>query len=143
MSDLFKPDFVLLLVCIGVMSAMWAKGKLPHMSSLVTLFNALNTRGGNIALLSLMVIVFTSTAMRYIYFIVGLEVAGKLTRESAVAMNGFTFVTGSVCGLAMGAWLKAMSPQDMPVPPGTTSRTTTSIEATTGTSSGHEPDKEK
>jgi hypothetical protein len=126
-AQFLKPEVITLLLSVVALAVLFWYGKLPSVASFVAFCNAINTRGGNIVLLTMMVFLFVTTAMKYVYFIVGLEVAGKFTKESALAMSGYSFITGGVTGLAIGAWLKALSPQDMPTPGTTTASTTSTV----------------
>src|ERR1039458_3059201 len=114
LAQFLKPEVVALLLGIVAVLVLALYGKLRTVASFVTFCNAINTRGGNIVLLSFMVFLLVTMSMKYVYFLVGLEITGSLTKESALAMNGFTFITGGVTGLILGAFLKALSPQDMP-----------------------------
>ena len=127
LAQFLKPEVLAMLLTIGLLALLGWYGKLPSVESFVTFCNAINTRGGNIVLLSFMVFLLVTMSMKYVYFLVGLEVSGKLTKESALAMNGFTFITGGVTGLLVGAFLKALSPQDMPTPGSTTATTTSTV----------------
>lgn len=127
LAQFFKPEVVAMLATIIAIGVLAGKGKLPTVASFITFCNAINTRGGNIVLLSLMLLIFNAAAVKYLYFVVGLEISGKLTKESAIALTGLTYVTGQICGNVMGAWLKALSPQDMPTPGSTTATTTSTV----------------
>jgi len=127
LAQFLKPEVVAMLLAIVAVLVLALYGKLPTVASFVTFCNAINTRGGNIVLLSFMVFLLVTMSMKYVYFLVGLEITGKLTKESALAMNGFTFITGGVTGLITGAFLKALSPQDMPTPGSTTASTSSTV----------------
>ena len=129
LAQFIKPEVLVLLVVIIGLIVLAAKGKLPTVNSFVAFCNAINTRGGNIVLLTVMVFLFVTTSMKYIYFVIGLEVGGRLTGNDALALSGYSFITGAVTGLSIGAWLKALSPQDMPTPGSTTASTSSTVAA--------------
>ena len=112
-AQFLKPELILLYFSLTVAVALFWFNKFPTIHGFINFTNALNTKGGNILILTLMVVVSNSVAMKFIYFMVDLSIQGKLTKDNALGLAAFSYVTAQVSGAILGAWLKALSPQDI------------------------------
>lgn len=83
--------------------------RLPAMESFERLVHLLDSRGGNIALLSVLTWMFFLSGMRLIYRLLEMVSNKTLTPENAIAQVGLVFVTGTAFGGAFGALLKTLT----------------------------------
>ncbi len=120
--------FAGLVIAYGLMSYFKL---LPSIEALRSTAEVLNTKGGNILLLTGMSMIFFFIGMRFIYWSVDMIIDGKLTADNAMALTGVSWVTGTVFGGAFGALLKTMT-GDSPTttPTHSTETKTTTIEGT-------------
>jgi hypothetical protein len=92
-------------------------GKLPTAETLTKLMEVINTRGGNIMLLLFGTILGTSATMRLFYYVIQLSVDGKVMQDNVFALMGLTFLSGTITGGFMGALLKTMTGDSVPIHP--------------------------
>lgn len=78
------------------------------------LVSILNTKGGNILLLSFFSMAFFYSSMQMFYFGLNLIVDKKISPENAVLLMGIAFVTGSAFGGAFGALITMLSGEGRP-----------------------------
>lgn len=107
---------------------MWYQGRLPSTGVLQDLTTILNSRGGNILILSAASVYFFYHAEHMYYVVVQLINGGVIKADNGIALNGLLFDTGAF-GSAFGALLKTMSPEAIS-PPGAGSVTLTSTAVT-------------
>jgi hypothetical protein len=103
---------------------MWYKGKMPTTGELQDFATILNSRGGNILILSLASIYFFHRSESMYYIVVQMIKSGTITADNGIALNGLTFDTGAF-GAAFGALLKTMQPDSISPPSSTSSGSTT------------------
>jgi hypothetical protein len=103
------------MIVLGIMQ--W-HGKLPSSRAVQDIAATVNSKGGNILVLTFLSLVFFFTGMRFLYFCIMMIIEGKLTPDNAVAVTGINWVTGAAFGMAFSSLLKAMTGE------GTRSRST-------------------
>ena len=100
-----SPDYMLLLMFVLGFTILLVFGKLPSADSFERVIHALNSRGGNILILSLFTLLSFEGALRLIYFILTHNVA-----ETNPAISiGVSFVTGTAFGGFSSTLYKAMT----------------------------------
>jgi hypothetical protein len=93
---------------------LWYK-LLPSINSFQTFADVINSRGGNIVLLSSMALYFFYHSIRIFYLLIDLskpispEGKAYIAQDNAFALMGLQFVTSSAFGGAFGALLKTMT----------------------------------
>lgn len=85
------------------------KEKLPASGSVSDVLQMLNSRGGNIAVLAVMSLVFFRAATHMYYVVLAQIQAGTLREDNAIALTGLQFITSTAFGGSMGALLKTMT----------------------------------
>lgn len=120
---------------------LWAimqwQGKLPSVSSIQHFVSIINSRGGNIVILSLGAVYFFRYSMYIFTDLLNMVRDKTISEDNAFALMAIQFVTTSAFGGAMGALLKTMTGESSTarstdkIPPGTT---------TIQTSLSHTPD---
>jgi Na+/phosphate symporter len=100
----------------GVLLLFWATfvvmqwyGKLPKIQSIHDLVDLMNSRGGNLLILTIMVGGFFHAAMVLYFHVMSLYERKLITPDNALVSIGWSFVTGTAFGGAFGALLNAMS----------------------------------
>lgn len=83
--------------------------KLPSAESIQDLLAALNSRGGNILILSCFSGYFFHHSLVMFYSLLGMVKEGALTQDNAFALMGLQFVTSTAFGGFSGALLKTMT----------------------------------
>jgi hypothetical protein len=112
----------LVLVFLLISFAMW-RNMIPSLASLHDMVDMLNTKGGNIALLAIMALVFFKATMHLAYVILDQIEAKTLREDNAIALMALQFCTTGAFGGAMGAMLTMMTgepgkkPVEPPTPP--------------------------
>lgn len=107
-----------ILVVLATLVVMQWFGKLPSVTSISALATVMNTRGGNILLLSSLSIAFFVSGIRLIYWSTMLTMQGKIDmKEAVLILPGFGWITGTAFGGAFGALLKTMTGEDQAPPP--------------------------
>lgn len=105
-----KGDVALVL---GVLLVLWAvlqwNNKLPSTKSIQELMSTLNSRGGNIMILTFLSWAFFKVGMALFYNILDRIADGRITPDNAVVATSIAFVTGTAFGGAFGALLKTMT----------------------------------
>lgn len=86
----------------------WAD-KLPTTPQLQDIMTILNSRGGNILVLSMLTVYFFWRAEHMYYVVLAQIQSNTITADNGIALNGLSFDTG-VASAAFGALLKTMSP---------------------------------
>ncbi len=86
----------------------WAD-KLPTTPQLQDIMTILNSRGGNILVLSILTVYFFWRSEHMYYVVLAQIQSNSLTSDNGIALNGLSFDTG-VASAAFGALLKTMSP---------------------------------
>ena len=107
-----KWDVIVFSIVTAVLLLLIFRNKIPTIDAIRQFVEIINTRGGNILLLSFFSWIFFRSAMLFIYHILALaDTTGPTVDKSqAVVTAGLGFVTGSAFGGAWGALLKTMSP---------------------------------
>lgn len=107
----------LLIILLWITLMQWF-GKLPSINSIQGLATVLNTRGGNILILTFLTVAFSIAGIRLIYWGTMLALSGKIDMKDAILLlPGFGWVTGQLAGGVQGALLKTMTGEDQPVAP--------------------------
>lgn len=125
--------------------------KLPSTEAIQEFTATLNSRGGNILILTAGSIYFFRHAIYLFYKLLDLVQGGQLTPDNAYALMSLQFVTSTAFGGAFGALLKTMTGEsskarstdsngngnggtivNLPVSPGTTSSATVSAPTKVG-----------
>lgn len=100
----------------GVLLLIWVflalRNKLPSIEGVRALVGILNSRGGNILILTMLTLTFFQASMRWFYYVMGLLQSKSITPDNAVLIAGISFVTGTAFGSAIGALLSALTGQD-------------------------------
>lgn len=103
-------DICVALVAVFVTLAILSlANKLPTTPQLQDIMTILNSRGGNILVLSLLTVYFFWRAEHMYYVVLAQIQAATITADNGIALNGLSFDTG-VASAAFGALLKTMSP---------------------------------
>jgi hypothetical protein len=84
-------------------------GKLPSPQSFQEIASVINSRGGNILVLGGFSILFFVTSIRFVYWVLGKQIEGKITIELALGTAAFSWLTGSAFGGAFTSMVKAMT----------------------------------
>ena len=90
LAQFLKPEVLVLLAVIIGLIVLAAKGKLPTVNSFVAFCNAINTRGGNIVLLTVMVFLFVTTSMKYVLAVtykLAVDALGSVTSDLKGFLN--------------------------------------------------------
>jgi len=100
----------------GILILVWVflalRNKLPSIDGIRELVGILNSRGGNILILTALTLTFFHASMRWFYYVMGLLQSKSITPDNAVLIAGISFVTGTAFGSAIGALLSALTGQD-------------------------------
>lgn len=102
------------LLCMVAFFAMAWTNRLPSLETIVKLLEALNTKGGNLMLLSFFTGLFAIISIRTFLYIIDLSVNGKMPQDNTFALQAIAWVTGGLTTGFMGALLKTMT-GDAPV----------------------------
>jgi len=84
-------------------------GRMPKVKSVTDLVHAINSRGGNIVVLSASSVYFFSHSIRLFYFLLDMSKDGKIGQDNAFALMALQFVTSTAFGGSFGALLKTMT----------------------------------
>jgi hypothetical protein len=109
--------------------AMQWLGKLPKADSIQSLLAALNSRGGNILILSAFSVYFFHHSIKLFYMLLDMVRQQQLTQDNAFALMGLQFVTSTAFGGFSGALLKTMTGES------SKARTTDGVDGTTTSTS--------
>jgi hypothetical protein len=93
---------------VGVFVLAWGE-KMPSTEALVKFLDALNTKGGNLLLLSGFTGFFAIISVRTFLYIIDLSVNGKMNQDNTFALQAIAWVTGGLTTGFMGALLKTMT----------------------------------
>lgn len=100
--------YLAITVVIVLLSLFQYLGKLPSMDSLQKLTSLLDTKGGNIIVLTALALYFFHDAQIMYYIVLDKIKDGTITADNGIALNGLMFATGAFSGV-IGALLKVMS----------------------------------
>lgn len=103
-------------------------GRLPKADAVHDGITLLNSKGGNIVVLTLMSMWFFAHSVKLFYYTLDQVQRGTLQENNAFALMGLQFVTSSAFGGAFGALLKTMTATDTPAPVITPAPVTTPAE---------------
>lgn len=104
-----KPEVLLVaVVTVLFFIFMWYR-RLPTIETIKELSLVLNSKGGNLMILSLFSLFFFVSGMRYLYFTINLVQTKQITPDNALLLLGANFVTGTAFGGSFGALLKTMT----------------------------------
>lgn len=120
-------DFcVTLALVFAIITGLFLLRRLPSADSIQTLITMLNTKGGNILILSVMAMVFFRSFMHLVYVVLQQIQAQTLREDNAIALMGLQFVSTTAFGGALGALLKTMT-GEAPQPPANSVNVTNSL----------------
>jgi len=105
-------DLVALFLIFFTIVAMQWRHKLPEPWVLKQYLSAINDRGGNILVLSLMSAWFFAVSVRIFYYAFELLANKRLDPDNAILLMGVQFVSNSAFGMCFGALLKTMTGSD-------------------------------
>lgn len=110
--NIWIPIFIIL----GGIGTMYWYGKIrvPDTQSFQEAATILNSRGGNILILTVLSMYFFHRTELMYYIVMDKIKDNSITTDNGIALNGLLFSTGAFSG-AMGALVKTMSP-DAPAP---------------------------
>lgn len=106
--DKWDVYFVLIGIVVTFVVLQWAK-KLPSPAAVQEVLAALNSRGGNILILSAFSVYFFHDAISLFYNLLEQVKAGTLKPDNAYALMALQFVTTTAFGGFSGALLKTMT----------------------------------
>src|SRR5882757_1234764 len=95
-------------IVVGAFALLW-NDKMPSITSMMRLLAALNTKGGNLLMLSVFTSLFAIISIRTYLYIIDLSVNGKLNQDNTFALQAIAWVTGGLTTGFMGALLKTMT----------------------------------
>lgn len=129
-------DMIVLLLVFFTFIAMMYLRRLPEPWVIKHYLSAINDRGGNIVVLSLLSAWFFSISVRIFYYSFELLSQKRLEPDNAILLMAVQFVTSSAFGSSFGALLKTMTGSDSQTrgtdgTPGSRSTTTTVTSAST------------
>ena len=106
-------------ILLFVLLYMHAKGKGIDLDAVKDAVSFLNSKGGNILVLLALTVFFFKSAMEMYYRMIYMIASKAITPDNAVAINGWTFVTGVAFGGAFAALLKSLGGEEpqQKVPP--------------------------
>jgi hypothetical protein len=102
-------DTAVALAIILVIALFQWYGKLPPMQDLRDLADMLNSRGGNIIILTIFSGLFFVQSMRLFYQLLDMVKNQTLSQDNSFALMGLQFATSSAFGMAFGSLLKTMT----------------------------------
>jgi hypothetical protein len=102
------------LLVIGMIFALIWTNRFPSLDTVIKALEALNTKGGNLFLLSFFTAMFAIISIRTFLYIIDLSVNGKMNQDNTFALQAIAWVTGGLTTGFMGALLKTMT-GDAPV----------------------------
>jgi len=100
---------VILLAVILILAFMQWHNRLPPIEKVVKLIDALNTKGGNLLILSGGAILGSWASLRLLYYVLERSQEGKLTQDNSFAMLGISFITGNFTGGFLATLFKTMT----------------------------------
>lgn len=98
--------FVIVLIWFSVF---WWFEKIPSVDSIKKGLGVLDTKGGNLAILTAFSFIGIFASIRLMYYILQLSVDGKLQQDNSFALLTVQFMTNTITGGFIGALLKTMS----------------------------------
>lgn len=105
-------DLMVFFVIFMTMVVLAIMRRLPDPWAVKHYVSALNDRGGNIIVLSLLTMWFFSVSVRIFYYAFELLSQKKLEADNAILLMSVQFVTSSAFGGSFGALLKTMTGSD-------------------------------
>lgn len=104
------------LVEVGLFLVIYAilawKRVLPSVESIRQFAAVLDSKGGNVIILSAFSIIFFASAMRLVYYLLENTKDGKIDVSNAIIMSALQFVTGGAFGGAFASLLKTLTGQE-------------------------------
>jgi len=97
-----------LLLMAAAFALIWTN-RFPSLETIVKMLEALNTKGGNLLLLSFFTGLFAIISIRTFLYIIDLSVNGKMNQDNTFALQAIAWVTGGLTTGFMGALLKTMT----------------------------------
>ncbi len=99
---------IFIVVALGFF-VLAAIGRLPSLDSWVHFLESFNTKGGNLFLLSMFTLLFSTISIRSYLYIIDLSVHGQVQQDNTYALQMVQWVTGGLTIGFMGALLKTMT----------------------------------
>jgi fumarate reductase subunit D len=137
METIMNPYHYIAIAVVVILYCLFLYlGKLPSMESVQRLATLLDTKGGNIIVLTSLALYFFHDATVMYYVVIDKIKDGTITADNGIALNGLMFATGAFSGVS-GALLKVMSGADPAK--GVTTTTATTVTASTETTPAPNP----
>lgn len=102
--------YIFFFTLIYVFLAM--RDKLPSVVAIGDLISLLNSRGGNIFILSVMTFVFFFTGMKWFYYLMDLQRTKSISADNALLLNSISWITGAAFSGSSSALYSALTGQD-------------------------------
>lgn len=122
-----KLDIYIVIVVIAVMLLLFKlKPPIPSIGTIQIAIELLNTKGGIIAVLGMMSLIFFFVGVHFIYWSANMILDGKISTDNAIVISGFNWITGIAFGGVFGAMIKTMTGESPAAPASMSTTTTTS-----------------
>lgn len=129
------PEFIITLFIMVAIFSLFLLRRMPDVQGTIDLINVLNTKGGNILVLTVITLISFFAGLHFLYQMLDKIHDGKLSGNDALIGMGFQWISGGVTVGALSALFKTMSPEDMSTATkpstSTTERTSTTTEKVT------------
>jgi hypothetical protein len=113
-------DYLSGLICFVVLLVLMAAKRLPSPEGFDHFLGALNSKGGNIAILTLFTYISFVKASLMFYHLLDMVKANQLQQDNSFALMGLQFLTTSAFGLFAGALINTLTGATVKAPPSPT-----------------------